>query len=177
MLAVPALEMTRVVEFVNEYADLPRAAADELETPYPNATEILAWPGHLPIPDTDDLVATANATFQVFSSAQDGHAFQELNDLLQSARPLPVASESGLCWTVEARTEVLPAALATCILQWLLNHEQARLGTCHGAKCVDAYADASPAGKRRFCSSTCLNRHKVAAYRQRAKPNPGTERN
>lgn len=169
--------MPSVVEFVNEYAGLPRAAADELEAPYPDAIEILAWPRHLPIPDADDLVATANATFRVFSSAQDGRAFQELNDLLRSARPLPVASETGLRWTVEAANEVLPAALATCILQWLLNHQQARLGTCHGAKCVDAYADASPAGKRRFCSSTCLNRHKVAAYRLRAKSNPGTEEN
>ncbi|MGH3466818.1 MAG: CGNR zinc finger domain-containing protein [Thermocrispum sp.] len=38
-----------------------------------------------------------------------------------------------------------------------MNNGQARLG----------YADVSPACRRRFCSSTCLNRHKVAAYRQR----------
>lgn len=113
------------------------------------------------------LVEAANAVFRVFSMAHEGRALEELNDLLRFVRPTPVVTESGLRWKVETAGEVLPAALAACLLEWLMNHEQDRLGTCHASKCVDVYADASPAGRRRFCSSTCLNRHKVAAYRQR----------
>ncbi|WP_143044221.1 CGNR zinc finger domain-containing protein [Nonomuraea jiangxiensis] len=173
MLAVPALDVSRVVVFVNEYAVRPRAAAGEQEMPYPDAADVLVWPGRLPIPAVGDLVAAANAAFRVFSSAHDSRAFEELNGLLRSARPSPVATESGLCWMVDAPGEVLPAALGTCLLEWLMNHEQARLGTCHASKCVDVYTDASPAGQRRFCSSTCLNRHKVAAYRQRSSRSRG----
>ncbi|MGP3965541.1 CGNR zinc finger domain-containing protein [Nonomuraea sp. 3N208] len=173
MLAVPALDVSRVVEFVNEYAHRPRAAAGEQEMPYPDAADVLVWPGALPVPAVGDLVAAANAAFRVFSSAHDGRAFEELNGLLRSARPSPVATESGLRWTVDTPGEVLPAALGTCLLEWLMNHGQARLGTCHASKCVDAYTDASPAGQRRFCSSTCLNRHKVAAYRQRSSRSRG----
>lgn len=173
VLAVPALDVSRVVVFVNEYAVRPRAAAGEQEMPYPDAADVLVWPGRLPIPAVGDLVAAANAAFRVFSSAHDSRAFEELNGLLRSARPSPVATESGLCWMVDAPGEVLPAALGTCLLEWLMNHEQARLGTCHASKCVDVYTDASPAGQRRFCSSTCLNRHKVAAYRQRSSRSRG----
>lgn len=165
--------MSRVVEFVNEYADRPRAVAGEQEMPYPDAAEVLAWSGRLPVCAVGDLVAAANAAYRVFSSAPDGRAFEELNALLRSARPSPVATESGLRWTVDAPGEVLPAALATCLLEWLMNHEQARLGTCEAAKCVDVYADVSPAGRRRFCSSTCLSRHKVAAYRRRSSRSRG----
>lgn len=168
MFTVPALDISRVVEFVNEYAEHPRAAAGEQEAPYPDGAATLGWPHHLPAPAVDELVASADATFRVFSSAHEGGAFDELNDLLRSARPTPLATASGLRWTVESARDVLPAALGTCLLDWLVHHEQARLGTCAASKCVDVYADASPAGRRRFCSSTCLNRHKVAAHRQRS---------
>lgn len=48
--------MGRVVEFVNEFADHTRAAADEQEMPYPNAADVLAWPGRLPTTAAEDLV-------------------------------------------------------------------------------------------------------------------------
>ncbi|MEO3827745.1 CGNR zinc finger domain-containing protein [Actinomadura sp. B10D3] len=173
MLAVPVLDMSRVVEFVNEYADRPRAAAGEQEMPYAEAADLLEWPDRAPLPTTSELTAAANATFGVFSAAHDGRAFEELNGLLRTARPTPVASESGLRWTVETASAILPAALGTSLLDWLGNHDQTRLGTCHGSNCVDVYADESPAGRRRFCSSTCLSRHKVAAYRRRrSQPRP-----
>lgn len=158
--------MSRVVEFVNEFADRTRAAADEQETPYPDAADVLAWPGRLPTTAAEDLVAAANAVFRVFAAAPGGRALEELNAILRATRPAPVATESGLRWTVDVPYAVLPAALGACLLDWLMKHDQARLGTCHGAKCVDVYA--SPSGRRRFCSTTCLNRHKVAAYRQRS---------
>ncbi|SDL82172.1 CGNR zinc finger domain-containing protein [Nonomuraea jiangxiensis] len=160
--------MSRMVEFVNEYADRPRATAGEQELPYPDAAKVLGWPAEPPLPAAADLVAAANAAFRVFSAARDGRAYEELNTLLRSVRPLPVATESGLRWTVDTQAEVLPAALGTCLLEWLMHHGRPRLGTCHASKCADVYVDTSPAGQRRFCSSTCLNRHKVAAYRRRS---------
>ena len=171
--AVPALDVSHVVAFVNEYADPPREAAGEQETPYPDPAPLLAWPGDLPLPAGGDLVKAANAVFPVFAAAREGRAFDELNALLRAVRPLPVAAPGGLRWTVGDPADVLPAALATCLLAWLMTHGQARLGTCHAARCVDVYTDSSPAGQRRFCSATCLNRHKVAAYRRRASARKG----
>lgn len=171
--SVPALDISRVVEFVNEYAEATRAAAGEQEMPYPNAADVLAWPDQLPVSSVHALVAAADATFPVFTSAHLGRALEELNSLLQPLRPAPVATEAGLRWAVDRPAEVLPVALGTCLLEWLTKHEQDRLGTCQASKCVDVYADASPAGRRRFCSSTCLNRHKVAAHRQRSPRHQG----
>ena len=160
--------MSRVVLFVNEYGERPRAAAGEQGTPYPAPREVLAWPNERALPDRSELSAAADAVFPVFSAAHDGRAHDELNGLLRSVRLSPVTTASGLRWAVETSGELLLAALGTCLLGWLGDHEQNRLGTCHAAKCVDVYADASPAARRRFCSSTCLNRHKVAAHRQRS---------
>jgi predicted RNA-binding Zn ribbon-like protein len=165
--------MSRVVEFVNEYADPAREAADEQGLAYPDAVEVLQWTGPVPVPAVGELVAAANAIFRVFASANEGRALDELNELLRSARLTPVATESGLSWTVETPEDVFPAALVTCLLAWLMRYGPDRLGTCQAVKCVDVYADASPAGRRRFCSSTCLNRHKVAAYRQRSSQERG----
>ena len=165
--------MAHVVAFVNEYAGPPREAAGEQQTPYPDPAGLLAWPDGLPLPAESDLVKAADAVFPVFAAARDGRALAELNALLRVVRPLPVAVPGGLRWTVGDPADLLPAALATCLLAWLMTHEQARLGICHGARCVDVYIDSSPAGQRRFCSATCLNRHKVAAYRRRASARKG----
>jgi predicted RNA-binding Zn ribbon-like protein len=42
-----------------------------------------------------------------------------------------------------------------------------RLGTCEAERCDRVYVDTSKNGTRRFCSTTCQNRTKVAAYRRR----------
>jgi predicted RNA-binding Zn ribbon-like protein len=42
-----------------------------------------------------------------------------------------------------------------------------RLGTCDAADCGRAFVDLSKNGSRRFCSTTCQNRVKAAAFRRR----------
>lgn len=161
---VPVLEMRDVVEFVNEFSDAAREAAGEQHTRYPDAAELLVWTA--PLPGIDGLVEAANAIHPLFAAS--GSTRERLNELLRSLRPTPVATADGLRWTVDDPADVLLTALATAVLAWLLRHGPDRLGTCGGADCADVYADSSPAGRRRFCSTTCLNRHKVAAHRRRA---------
>ncbi|MFI1676368.1 CGNR zinc finger domain-containing protein [Streptomyces sp. NPDC020607] len=43
----------------------------------------------------------------------------------------------------------------------------ARIGIRTGGHCADVYVDQSPGGRRRFCSVTCQNRARVAAFRSR----------
>jgi predicted RNA-binding Zn ribbon-like protein len=45
--------------------------------------------------------------------------------------------------------------------------EQARLGICTADGCDRVFVDASRNGSRRFCSTTCQNRVKTAAFRRR----------
>lgn len=166
MPAIPALEMRGLVEFVNEYADRPRAVAGERDLPYPGIEGLPDDLAAMPLPA---LVSAANQAYRVFAAAPDGHAPETLNGILRSTAPSPRATEDGIRWSARNPSQLLPAAVAICLLEWLAAHGPHRLGLCHGAKCTDVYADASPAGSRRFCSSTCLNRHKVAAYRSRSR--------
>ncbi|WP_418605473.1 CGNR zinc finger domain-containing protein [Georgenia sp. SUBG003] len=62
----------------------------------------------------------------------------------------------------------LRGALGVVLLDWLHTNGPERLGVCGGHRCADAFVDASPAGRKKFCSAGCLNRHKVAEHRRRA---------
>ncbi len=161
--------MRGLVQLVNEYADRPRVVSGERDMPYPEIAGIAGVPADLAAMPPRELVPAANEAYRVFSAAPEGHALEALNRLLRSTAPAPVATEHGTRWSVRAPWHVLPGAMAICLLDWLGAHGQHRLGLCHAANCTDVYADASPAGRRRFCSPTCLNRHKVAAYRSRSK--------
>lgn len=167
--------MRGLVEFVNEYADPPRAVADEQGMPYPKIAGIAGMPNDLADVPLDELVSAANEAYRVFAGAPNGHALETLNRILRSAAPSPIATEHGTRWSVRNPRHVLPGAVAICLLEWLAAHGQHRLGLCHAAKCTDVYADASPAGSRRFCSPTCLNRHKVAAHRSRSRSTSGAK--
>lgn len=161
--------MRGLVQFVNEYADPPRTVAGEQDMPYPEITDIAGMPDDLATTPLHELVSAANEAYRVFSAAPHGRALETLNHLLQSAAPSPIATEHGTRWTVRNPRHQLSGAVAICLLEWLAAHGQPRLGLCHAANCTDVYADASPAGSRRFCSRTCLNRHKVAAHRRRVR--------
>ena len=73
----------------------------------------------------------------------------------------------GETWLVEDTRQALPAAAALTLRHHLAGHDPARVGVCSGRRCADAYIDTSPGGQRRFCSVTCQNRARVAAWRQR----------
>ena len=67
-----------------------------------------------------------------------------------------------------ARDALLAAAAVTLHTQ-LVEHDPERLGTCASTRCGDVFVDASPGAHRRFCSVTCQNRERVAAFRRRRK--------
>lgn len=156
--------MRQVVLLINEFADRPRAAAGEQDMPYPDLTD---FPDDVSAAGIDVLVSTANASFEVFAAAPDLRSLTSLNTLLRSANPVPVATADGTRWVAGDARKIVYGAVGICLLEWLDTHGRSRMGLCDGTNCTDVYADASPAGSRRFCSATCLNRHKVAAHRSR----------
>jgi len=96
-----------------------------------------------------------------------GQVADRLHRVFAAAGP---EERAGLVNGLLAETGVrpaLPAAAALTLRRRLAGHDPARVGVCSGRRCADAYIDTSPRGQRRFCSVTCQNRARVAAWRQR----------
>lgn len=157
---VPQVELAWVVELVNEFSDPTRAAAGEQDEPYP---ELPGQPWK-----TAELVSAASELHAIFDAAGRGEPVDRaLNTILDRARPWRRANPAGLGFAVTGAHDVLPAACALALLEWMAARGSGRIGVCEAARCVDVFADASAGGHRRFCSATCSNRHRVAQYRAR----------
>ena len=59
------------------------------------------------------------------------------------------------------------ASMATALAVVLGNATVERLGICNASTCDRVYVDVSRNGTRRFCSTSCQNRVKAAAFRAR----------
>jgi predicted RNA-binding Zn ribbon-like protein len=154
-----------LVWLVNEWGTAPRAAAGEHDMPYPD-------PAPLGLPTAVPLPAVADRLHRIFAATQITERLDLLALLLTESAVRPALtraadSQPRETWQVDAPAQALLAAAALTLRHQLAQHDPARIGTCTGRDCADAYIDASPAGRRRFCSVTCQNRARVAAWRQR----------
>lgn len=96
-----------------------------------------------------------------------------LNDLLAAHPASPhLALEDGR-WRLHHHVvgaPVLPmwtSITAEAVARIVGVGEQDRLGTCTADACDRVFVDTSRNGSRRFCSTTCQNRVKTAAFRRR----------
>jgi predicted RNA-binding Zn ribbon-like protein len=171
-----------LVWLVNEWGSVPRAAAGEDQAPYPD-TDLLAAllagsgvrscpPAALTLPA---LRQVADQLHRVFAAAGLGERVALVAALLAGTAVRPALEmdldlaegRPSATWRVDDAPHVLLAAAALTLRDQLAEHEPDRIGVCSGRRCADAFIDASPAGQRRFCSVTCQNRARVAAWRQR----------
>ena len=130
-------------------------------------------------PEAEELILLAERLRAVFASLAAGDADRTahlVNSLLRDYRAAPqLATHDGEPWhlhfhsqdrevgRVEARGATCAVALATVIGSgW-----SSRLGTCAAQRCDLVFVDTSRNDSRRFCSSRCLNRDKVARFRSR----------
>jgi len=171
MVVVPRIEIADVVDLVNHYSERARAAAGDEAKGYRVLDEV-----HGPLAEQvgnrspDELHALAGEAYEVFVAAAEGRDVAPVvNAFLVAARPTPVLRPDGdVAWAVAEEGSALRGALGVVLLDWLHTHGAERLGVCGGNRCADAFVDSSPAGRKKFCSSGCLNRHKVAEHRRRA---------
>jgi len=150
---VEPLDLPGVVALVNSWASAPRAADPTNPQPAPEPP-----PG------------VADALFDVFAAADDGERAELVAALLAQTGVRPsMRSEGGRAgesWVVSEPGQAELAAAALALRAHLAAHP-GRLGVCADDQCADVYADASPGGHRRFCSLTCQNRSRTAAFRRR----------
>ena len=176
------MPMALLVDLVNGWGTAPRAAADGREAPPP------AWLAErygVPVAlergadrlqpvfaaDPTALARVADRLYPVFAADGAGEQAALVSDLLARTGVRPALGAAGgrvtAAWLVPRERDALLAAAAVGLRAQLAEHGPDRLGTCADVRCGDAYVDASPGGHRRFCSVTCQNRARVAAFRRR----------
>jgi predicted RNA-binding Zn ribbon-like protein len=181
-----------LVWLVNEWGSEPRVAAGQDSAPYPDTdmmAGLLAGSGVRDCPPellTDQaLTEIADRLHRVFAAADLTERVGLVAGLLTETGVRPAltllgkdagaspeanpnsAARPAATWQIAASRHALLAAASLTLRQQLADHDPARLGVCTGRRCADAFIDASPAGQRRFCSVTCQNRARIAAWRHR----------
>jgi predicted RNA-binding Zn ribbon-like protein len=161
---VQPMPMPTLVELVNGWGTVPRAKAANRDRPP------VAEFGGGRFTDAS-LERVADRLYPVFAAAGAAERARLVSDLLTSCSIQPVLGVAGdrirAEWLVPRKRDALLAAAAVALHGQLVEHEPERLGTCASSSCGDAFADASPGAHRRFCSVTCQNRERVAAFRRR----------
>jgi predicted RNA-binding Zn ribbon-like protein len=167
-----------LVWLVNEWGSVPRATAGQDEAPYPDTgllVALLAGSGVRSCPPdlltSQALNQVADRLHRVFAAADLAERVGLVAGLLADTRVRPALDladgRPGETWLVDDARQAVAAAASLTLRHQLAGHDPVRVGVCSGRRCADAYIDASPGGQRRFCSVTCQNRARVAAWRQR----------
>jgi hypothetical protein len=166
------MSVDALVALVNGWGAEPRRLAGEQALPYPSPRPVLEAL-ELPESSTDErrLRGLADAVYPVFAAAATIDRVRLVDDLLARSQVRPAVESDGEqvrgTWVVARARDALWAAAAVSLREQLVGSGPDRLGICAGDRCGDAYVDTSPGGHRRFCSITCQNRNRVAAFRRR----------
>jgi predicted RNA-binding Zn ribbon-like protein len=150
--------------------DLPAAVTAVLRSASPGYGEVAAE-------DADELRAMATEFRTVFEAvARDNvdAAATQVNKLLAwtGARPA-LERHDAESWHLhfhgayDRLANGWAAGCATGLAIVLGTEDRGRLGVCTAPRCDRVYVDTSRNGTRRFCSTTCQNRVKTAAFRSR----------
>lgn len=164
VIDVESLPPDQIVALVNDFSGPTGRAADR-----PRAG--IAVPGGRSWP-TVDVERAADQLFGVFRAAPDQREVaRRLDRIFQSATVY--VSVEVVDGRVDRRhstpsAEAVPAvAGALGLLQTIETIGTERLGCCAAANCTDVFIDRSPRGNRRFCSTACQTRERVARHRRR----------
>jgi predicted RNA-binding Zn ribbon-like protein len=124
-----------------------------------------------------DLAVTASELRAVFDAVDAGDvdaAALRVNKLLAATGARPqLDRHDGEPWhlhfhgSTDSLTQGWAAGCATGLGVVLGTELYERLGVCTAARCDRVYVDVSRNGTRRFCSTSCQNRVKAAAFRAR----------
>jgi predicted RNA-binding Zn ribbon-like protein len=127
--------------------------------------------------DMTALTAYAGKLRTVFEAVDEGQiddACETTNQLLRETHAIPVlARHDGEPWHLHFHApdadwaRSWAASMATGLAVVLGNPMYDRLGVCTAAACDRVFVDTSRNGTKRFCSTTCQNRVKTAAFRAR----------
>ncbi len=119
------------------------------------------------------LAETLDATFTHVSDGDLDQAANNLNALLAAHPAHPHLSKDDGRWRLHHHptdTGLVPMWSSICaenLARIVAAGDSGRLGTCQASGCRRVFLDESKNASRRFCSVTCNNRARTAAYRRR----------
>jgi hypothetical protein len=126
--------------------------------------------------DVPGFIELATQLHDVFRDLHHHHvdaAANRLNELLAEHPAHPHLAKDDGRWRVHHHpvdaglVPMATAVSAEALARMIGAGEGSRLGTCDSDDCDRVFLDASKNGSRRFCSTTCQNRVKAAAFRRR----------
>jgi predicted RNA-binding Zn ribbon-like protein len=151
-------------------AGLPAAATTALRAGRPDTRDVT-------LPEARELADFAVAFRVVFAAVAAGDvdtAARQVNELITATGAQPrLDRHDGEPWHLhfhgtEDDLAIGWAAGCAAGLAVVLGSElHGRIGVCTAPRCDRVYVDTSRNGTRRFCSTTCQNRVKAAAFRAR----------
>jgi predicted RNA-binding Zn ribbon-like protein len=118
------------------------------------------------------VAAAIRAVFEAMSAGRTDAAARLVNGMLASSGARPrLDRHDGEPWHLhyhgaeDSLVTSWAAGCATGLAVVLGNEQQGRLGVCTAPRCDRVFVDTSRNATRRFCSTTCQNRVKAAAFR------------
>ncbi len=171
-----------VVDLVNELAIVDRSPQDGIQAVVARVLAIdppsVAQLSDHHVPGFIELAQVCREIISNLDAGDVDTAAETVNDLLAGHPAHPHLSKDAGEWRLHhhpAEAELVPMwtaiaaqALATVIGTGIGD----RLGTCAASDCQRVFLDRSRNGSRRFCTTTCQNRVKAAAFRQRHREHP-----
>lgn len=172
--------------------DLANAVRSQPDLPRATAVRLLARHGERPQDLTeaaltdDDLRGLRDAALRmgtVLAESDTDRAALALNELLAEHGAAPrLSRHDGHAWHLHVDrgdeagwAEWFLASGALALAQVLTEHGRATWGECAAAGCRNLYLGTGPGSPRRYCSTTCASRARVADHRRR-KADAGAER-
>jgi predicted RNA-binding Zn ribbon-like protein len=151
-------------------SDLPAAVTAAIRSGKPDSREVSPR-------EAAEFRATAGSLRAVFDTVAEGRidtAARQVNALLAQTGAHPqLDRHDGEPWhlhfhgTEDSMVTGWAAGCATGLAVVLGSDLRGRLGVCTAGRCDRVYVDTSRNGTRRFCSTSCQNRVKAAAFRAR----------
>jgi predicted RNA-binding Zn ribbon-like protein len=163
---VQPMPIATLVALVNDWGTRPRQIGHRAQPPRSTLPATVS---------PAQAIGVADRLHGVFATAEPAERAAAVNAMLAETDVRPELASTGdtmtAAWRVRRQRDALLASAALALRDHLAAHPD-RLGTCADRQCADIYVDASPAGHRRFCSVTCQNRTRVAAFRQQKRDAP-----
>lgn len=161
-----------LLDFVNGHARTPRReAGDDGRDPVlrPSSSGLHRYVGGMTV---GDRMRFADMLYEALRASAASDVAARYDQLLRDVvvRVRATGDDGGFRLAMETEdVQAVVVLAAASTLECLFHGDgpRARLGVCSAERCADLYVDRSQAATRRYCSRTCQNRTKVAAYRAR----------
>ncbi|MFB7635768.1 CGNR zinc finger domain-containing protein [Streptomyces sp. NPDC056149] len=172
----PAERLIDLANAVRVAPDLPRAALVELLARHGEGPDDLAEEAFSER-DADELRAAAARMADFLTETDTDRAAHALNALLAACGARPrLSRHDGHPWHLHVDrgddagwADWFLASSALALAQILTEYGRVTWGECAASGCATLYLGAGPGSARRYCSSACATRERVAAHRRRKK--------